>query len=172
MYYLKDLVLKNGHKIVKYNECKANAKYMSVFDYSVKYGGTYDSFRYYNNYVIEIYSKPYMDITIMFLNNGSAVAKYEDSTYTYVHLYDDMKQLAEDYYSIISDGLDGSEISHWDGNEPEMWEDNEEWRCCCIYEENTEESNFTALSELDSAWGGNIARFLESLNSVLVTSEV
>ena len=51
-----------------------------------------------------------MNIMIVFLNNGSAVAKYEDSTYTYVHLYDDMKQLAEDYYSIISDGLDGGEI--------------------------------------------------------------
>ena len=104
-----------------------------------------------------------MIITIVFLNNGSAVAKYEDSTYTYVHLYDDMKQLAEDYYSIISDGLDGLELANWDGNEPEMWDDDEEWKCCCIYEENAEESNFTAFSELDPAWGGNVARFLKAL---------
>lgn len=104
-----------------------------------------------------------MIITIVFLNNGSAVAKFEDSTYSYVHCYNDMKQLAEDYYSVISDGLDGSELAHWDGNEPEMWDDDEEWKCCCIYEENTEENNFTAFSELDSAWGGNVARFLKAL---------
>lgn len=104
-----------------------------------------------------------MIITIVFLNNGSAVAKFEDSTYTYVHFYDDMKQLAEDYYSIVSDSLDGSELAHWDGNEPEMWDDDEEWKCCCIYEENTEESIYTAFSELDPAWGGNVARFLKAL---------
>lgn len=109
-----------------------------------------------------------MIITIVFLNNGSAVAKFEDSTYTYVHFYDDMEQLAKDYYSIISDGLDGSELARWDGNEPEMWdvEDNEEWKeweYCCGYEENTEESIFTAFSELDPAWGGNVARFLKAL---------
>ena len=54
MTYLKDLVQKNGDKIVRYNECKVNAEYVSVFDYSEKYGGTYDSFKYYNTYVIEI----------------------------------------------------------------------------------------------------------------------
>ena len=27
---------------------------MSVFNYSEKYGGTLDSFRYYNDYVIEL----------------------------------------------------------------------------------------------------------------------
>lgn len=172
MYYLKDLVLKNGHKIVKYNECKTSAKYMRVFDYSEKYGGTYDGFKYYNDYVIEIYSKPNVDITIMFLNNGSAVAKFEDSTYTYVHLYDDMKQLAEDYYNIISNDLDGSKISKWDGNEPEMWDDNKKQRCycTCIYEDNTEESRFAYLLrlEIDSAWGENAARFLKVLKKIAV----
>lgn len=54
MCYLNDLVQKNGDKIVRCNECKVNAKYISVFDYSEKYGGTYDSFKYYNTYVIEI----------------------------------------------------------------------------------------------------------------------
>lgn len=57
MNYLKDLVHKNGHKLVKYNECKADIKYISVFDYSVKYGGTYDGFKYYNNYVVAVGSK-------------------------------------------------------------------------------------------------------------------
>ena len=52
--FLKDLVKKNGDKIVYYNECKIGKKYMSVFNYSEKYGGTIDSFKYYNEYVIEI----------------------------------------------------------------------------------------------------------------------
>ena len=52
--FLKDLVKKNGDKIVKYNNCKEDKKYMSVFNYSEKYGGTFDSFKYYNDYVIEL----------------------------------------------------------------------------------------------------------------------
>ena len=48
MMYLKDLVKKNNHKIVKYNECKAGKRYISVFDYSIQHGGTYDGFKYYN----------------------------------------------------------------------------------------------------------------------------
>lgn len=55
--FLKDLVNKNGDKIVYYANCKLNKKYVSVFDYSQKYGGTYDSFRYYNKYVIELGEK-------------------------------------------------------------------------------------------------------------------
>jgi hypothetical protein len=54
MKYLTDLIKENNHKIVLYNECKMNYKYMTVFDYSAKYGGTYDSLKYYNNYVVEI----------------------------------------------------------------------------------------------------------------------
>lgn len=54
MMYLKDLVKKNNHKIVKYNECKAGKRYISVFDYSIQHGGTYDGFKYYNEYVIEV----------------------------------------------------------------------------------------------------------------------
>lgn len=54
MKFLKDLVKENGHKIVRYNQTKENYKYMSVFNYSEKYGGTIDSFQYYNDYVIEL----------------------------------------------------------------------------------------------------------------------
>lgn len=54
MIFLKDLVKENGDKIVNYTNCKTNKKYMSVFNYSEKYGGTFDSFKYYNNYVIEL----------------------------------------------------------------------------------------------------------------------
>ena len=109
-----------------------------------------------------------MKITLVFTNGGASVAKFEDSTYTYIHSYDNMKQLAEDYFSIISDGLDGSELMYWDGNEPEMWD--EDWKCCCIHEENTDdENNYTAFTELDPAWGGNVAEFLEALNIISVT---
>jgi hypothetical protein len=54
MQYLAELINSNNHKLVKYNEIKENHKYMSIFDYSIKYGGTYDGFKYYNNYVVEI----------------------------------------------------------------------------------------------------------------------
>lgn len=54
MMYLKELVAKNGHKIVHYKQATDPQKhYENVFNYSVKYGGTYDSMRYYNNYVID-----------------------------------------------------------------------------------------------------------------------
>lgn len=52
--FLKDLVEKNGDKIVHYTKAKIDKKYVSVFNYSEKYGGTYDSFKYYNDYVIEL----------------------------------------------------------------------------------------------------------------------
>lgn len=63
-----------------------------------------------------------MKITLVFINGGAAVAKFEDSTYTYIHSYDNMKQLAEDYFNIIFDSLDGSELMHWDGNVAEFLE--------------------------------------------------
>ena len=53
-----------------------------------------------------------MKITLVFINGGAAVAKFEDSTYTYIHSYDNMRQLAEDYFNIIFDSLDGSELMH------------------------------------------------------------
>ena len=54
MMCLKELVEKNGHKLVRYNEGIAGHKYMKVFDYSVKYGGTFDSFKYYNDYYVDV----------------------------------------------------------------------------------------------------------------------
>lgn len=55
--FLSDLVEKNGDKIVYYKDCKMGKKYMNVFLYSEWYGGTIDSYRYYNDYVIEIGSE-------------------------------------------------------------------------------------------------------------------
>ena len=55
--FLKDLVDSNGDRIVHYTKCKDENKYVSVFDYSAKYGGTFDSFKYYNDYVIELGGK-------------------------------------------------------------------------------------------------------------------
>lgn len=54
MMFFKDLVKKNGHEIVRYDEAREGHTYVKVFDYSVKYGGTYDSHRYYNNYVVDV----------------------------------------------------------------------------------------------------------------------
>ena len=55
--FLKDLVDSNGDRIVHYTKCKDENKNVSVFNYSAKYGGTFDSFKYYNNYVIELGGK-------------------------------------------------------------------------------------------------------------------
>ena len=55
--FLKDLVDSNRDRIVHYTKCKDENKYVSVFNYSVKYGGTFDSFKYYNDYVIELGAK-------------------------------------------------------------------------------------------------------------------
>lgn len=52
--YLKELIKKNGHKLVRYNEGVVGHKYMKVFDYSVKYGGTLDSYKYYNDYYVDV----------------------------------------------------------------------------------------------------------------------
>lgn len=52
--FLKDLIEKNGDKLVHYTQGKKGKVYMSVFNYSKKYGGTYDSFRYYNDYYVEL----------------------------------------------------------------------------------------------------------------------
>ena len=39
-----------------------------------------------------------------------------------------------------------------------------------ILEENTDdENNYTAFTELDPAWGGNVTEFLEALNIISVT---
>lgn len=39
-----------------------------------------------------------------------------------------------------------------------------------LYEEDTDnENNYTAFTELDPAWGGNVAEFLEALNKISVT---
>lgn len=52
--FFKDLVEYNGDKIVRYNETQLNKKYASILNYSNKYGGTIDSFKYYNDYVVEL----------------------------------------------------------------------------------------------------------------------
>lgn len=51
---LKELLAKNGDKLVKYNETQEGKRYESVFNYSIKNGGSIDSFRYYNDYVVEL----------------------------------------------------------------------------------------------------------------------
>lgn len=54
METLQELTAKNGHKIIHYTQAKNNKQYMTVFDYSIKHGGTYNGFKFYNDYVIEL----------------------------------------------------------------------------------------------------------------------
>lgn len=51
---LLDLIKKNGHSLVKYNECKVGRNYESVFNYSARHGGTLNSYKYYNDYVVDV----------------------------------------------------------------------------------------------------------------------
>ena len=54
MLYLHELLKKNGHKLVSCHNCVSGHKYESVFNYSDRHGGTYDSFQYYNDYVVDV----------------------------------------------------------------------------------------------------------------------
>jgi hypothetical protein len=54
MMYLEELVKKNRHSLIRYNEGIEGRVYMKVFDYSTKYGGTLDGHRYYNDYYIDV----------------------------------------------------------------------------------------------------------------------
>lgn len=54
MMFLIELVKQNGHRLVRYDEAVEGRVYVNVFDYSVKYGGTFDGFRYYNDYYVDI----------------------------------------------------------------------------------------------------------------------
>lgn len=53
--FLKDLIEKNGDKLINRRQATdPNKKYENVFNYSDRHGGTFDSFKYYNNFVVEI----------------------------------------------------------------------------------------------------------------------
>lgn len=53
--FLEDLIEQNGDKLIHHTQVRdPNKKYESVFNYSERHGGTFDSFKYYHNYVIEI----------------------------------------------------------------------------------------------------------------------
>ena len=54
MMYLKELIKKNGHKLIRYDEGVKGHIYMKVFDYCTKYGETFDSFKHYNNYYVDV----------------------------------------------------------------------------------------------------------------------
>jgi hypothetical protein len=51
--FLTDLIKKNGHELTHYTQVKNGRKYESVFNYSNRYGGTFDSFKFYNDYVVD-----------------------------------------------------------------------------------------------------------------------
>lgn len=51
---LDELIKSNGHKLTRYDRAIKGHKYMTVFDYSKEHGGTLDSFKYYNDYYVDI----------------------------------------------------------------------------------------------------------------------
>lgn len=69
MKFLKELVKENGHKLVHYDNLsgtipiKENHLYMSVFSYSSYYGGTFDGFKYYNDYLVDITNGKNINLT-------------------------------------------------------------------------------------------------------------
>lgn len=52
--FLVDLIEKNGHKLTHRTNIKDGRNYESVFNYSDRHGGTFDSFKYYNNYYVDV----------------------------------------------------------------------------------------------------------------------
>lgn len=53
MKYLKDLAEEKGKQIVRCNQIKStDTGIQTVFNFSSNNGGTFDSFKYYNNYVV------------------------------------------------------------------------------------------------------------------------
>lgn len=98
-----------------------------------------------------------MKIIIVFPHNGDVTVRFEDEIFTYTRAYKDMEILAEDYTEILLDGLDGSQLRHWNFNTPETWTEDIFENCNCIYKENTEDNTpYNVLTELDPAWDGRI----------------
>lgn len=52
--FFNEIVNNNGDRIVRYNETQENKHYESIFNYNIKHGGSIDSFKYYNDYVVEL----------------------------------------------------------------------------------------------------------------------
>jgi len=61
--------------------------------------------------------KQMTNFEIIFDNGGSATLQINNTEY--VHVYDDMQQLAADVIELV----DGADASGWDGNEPECYID-------------------------------------------------
>ncbi len=51
---IRELIASNGHRLVRCDECELGHRYVRPFDYSVMYGGTYDAFKFYNDYVVDV----------------------------------------------------------------------------------------------------------------------
>lgn len=105
-----------------------------------------------------------MKITILFPKNGDVTARFEDEIYTYIRAYKDMEILAEDYAEILLDGLDGSQLRHWDFNDPDAWTEDILGNCNCIHEGSTEDDMiFDSLMNLDPAWDGRIRQLQKAI---------
>lgn len=96
-------------------------------------------------------------ITLVFLNNGDAVAKFENDVYTFIHNYHNMQDLAFDYYSIVGNKIHPLDIADFENNTPEIW--NNDHSGCYVYEGTDDESIDDVLKELNIDWGRNVERF-------------
>ncbi len=109
-----------------------------------------------------------MLVKIYFLNNGGAAAKIGDE---YIHMYEDMERLAKDILDIELDGLDESNVSHWDNNESGLinFDDYCNSDFVCYTEGDLSKYNgLEELLDLDKALDENIAKFLDSIHKVLL----
>lgn len=111
--YLKQLVKKNGHRLVRFDRCVEGHNYESVFNYSEKHGETVDSFKYYNNYVIDTtkeYKVKYTD------NRGC-----DDCVMTYLSEEEAEKSIEEDLEN-VKEYCQSLDYDYADfGNKTEFW---------------------------------------------------
>lgn len=109
-----------------------------------------------------------MLVKICFMNNGGVVAKIGDS---YVHMYNDMEQLAKDILDIELDGLDESNVAHWDNNELGLIHFDHYCNSDFVCYTEGDLSKYNGLEELldlDKSWGTNVEKFLDSVHNVLL----
>lgn len=96
-------------------------------------------------------------VIIHFINNGSAVMRLDNGEDVFVHAYDDMYQMARDYREFRRD----SDLSFWDGNEPEMWDENDAHNVGCY---RVDDGDLSDLSSIDTGWGWNVEEFVEAIS--------
>ena len=111
--FLQQLLKNNGHKLVKHSRCIAGHKYETVFNYSNRHGGTSDSVRYYNKYVIDT-TKEYK---VKYTDNTGA----DDSVMIFLTEEEAEKSIKEDLET-VKEYCQSLDYDYADfGNKTEFW---------------------------------------------------